>query len=50
MPLAKGSSKKAIQKNIDTLIHREGKEPKAAVGEAYGIARQAKKKAAKRKK
>lgn len=44
MPLVKGSSKKSIQKNIDTLIHKEGKEPKQAVGEAYGIARQSKKK------
>lgn len=44
MPLAKGSSKKSIEKNIDTLIHKEGKDPKAAVGEAYGIAKQAKEK------
>ncbi len=49
MPLVKGKSKKSIEKNIDTLIHKEGKAPKQAVGEAYGIARQAKKKSPKKK-
>lgn len=43
MPLKKGSSKKAVQSNIRTLI-REGKPPKQAAAIAYSKARQAGKK------
>lgn len=47
MPLMKSASKKAREKNIKTEI-AAGKSPKQAVGEAYGIQRQAKKKAKKK--
>lgn len=43
MPLIKSTSKKAREKNIKTEI-AYGKTPKQAVGEAYGIQKQAKKK------
>lgn len=50
MPLDRSGSKKARKKNIDVLIHREGKTPKSAVGESYGIEREDKKKKKKSKK
>lgn len=36
--LKRGKGKKAIQENIDTLIHKEGKEPDQAVAIAYSKA------------
>jgi hypothetical protein len=43
MPLAKGSGKKIISKNIATEI-RAGKDPKVAAAIAYSVAGKAKKK------
>lgn len=43
MPLAKGSSKKTIQANIDKLI-KEGYDAKQAVAIAYANAKKGKKK------
>lgn len=43
MPLVKGKSKKAIQKNIRTEIKR-GKKPSQAVAIAYSVAGKSRKK------
>jgi hypothetical protein len=43
MPLAKGSSKKAISQNISTLRH-EGKSQKQAIAIAENVAGKSKKK------
>lgn len=48
MPLSKKKSKKAISKNIATLMH-EGKEQKQAVAIALSVAGKSKKKKSKKK-
>ena len=43
MPLSKGKSKKALQKNIATEV-KAGKDPKQAVAIAYSVQKKAKSK------
>jgi len=43
MPLKSGKSQKVIQKNIEMLIKKEGKNPKQAAAIAYANAKRKKK-------